>query len=234
YYDDWLKLWVDTQWTDTTFVSDFYLDQGKTQPAGHITSTFTNNWNTYPQVYTSDYAFTAGSLAGAHGSYNCTQSSEFEGAMVYTNVYADTAHDQGSANWTAAGSSWQSRWDGPGGSSWYQDSGAWSSDGSGTYACSSSNGWSSTWHYNADGSGSAHFEGPDPKLPADMVWTSSGHFTITYADGTTEEWNWDDIWSDGGSGTTGSGTTGSGTTGSGTTGSGTTGSGTTGSGTSGS
>lgn len=207
YYDEWLNLWVETQWTDTTFASNFFIDQAKTQAAGHVTSTFTGNWNTFPQVYTSDYAFTAGTLAGAHGNYNCTQASEFEGSMVYTNVYADTSHDQGSANWTVAGSAWQSRWDGPNGAGWFEDSGTWNAAGNGTYTCSSSDGWSSAWLYSGDGSGSAHFEGPDPNLPADMTWTSTGHFKITYADGTSEEWTWDDIWSgdSGSGGTTGTG-----------------------------
>ncbi|MFI5386016.1 MAG: hypothetical protein ACHQ50_07830 [Fimbriimonadales bacterium] len=206
YYDEWLQLWVDTQWTNTSFTSLFYLDEAKTQPAGHATSTFAGDWSVFPQTYSSDYAFTAGTLAGAHGTYNCIQTTMSEGSMVYNNTYADASHDQGSASWSETGSTWQSEYDGPPGTGWFKDSGAWNADGSGAYTCSSSDGWASTWHYNADGSGSAHFEGPDPKLPADLVWTAAGNFKITYADGTTEEWTWDDLWaSGGGGGTTGSG-----------------------------
>jgi hypothetical protein len=204
YYDEWLQLWVQTEWTETTFTSNFYLDQAKTSPAGHITSTFVTNWEVYPQSYTSEYEFTAGTMAGAHGTYNCTQTNEFEGSMTYADQYSDGSHDSGSSNWDATGSTWQSRWDGANKTGWYQDSGSWSFDGSGTYSCSNSDGWSSTWHYNADWSGSAHFEGPDPKLPADLTWTPTGHYRITYADGTSEEWNWDDLWErEGGKGTTG-------------------------------
>lgn len=206
YFDDWLQLWVDTHWTSTAFTSLFFVDESKTQPAGHATMTFASNWDVFPQTYSSDYAFTAGTLTGAHGTYDCTQTSLFDGSMVYSNTYSDNSKDQGSANWSVTGSSWQSEWDGPPGTGWFKDIGVWNVDGSGTYSCSSSDGWASTWHYNADGSGSAHFEGPDPKLPAELVWTATGHYKITYADGTTEEWTWDEIWADGGGeGTTGSG-----------------------------
>lgn len=205
YYDEWLQLWVDTQWTENTFVSHFYLDQAETQPAGSLVCSFTSDWNVYPQTYSSQYEFTAGLLAGAHGNYDCSFVTQLDGAMTYDNTYADTSHDSGTSTWTIDGSVWGSRWDGPNGTGWYQDHGDWSASGSGEYACSNSDGWASTWHTNADGSGSAHFEGPDPRLPADLTWTASGHFRATYADGTSEEWTWEDLWSGEGSGTTGSG-----------------------------
>jgi hypothetical protein len=217
YYDEWLQLWVDTQWSENTFSSLFYEDEAKTLPAGHITSTFAGSWETFPQTYTNDYVFTAGSMAGASGTYNCTQVDEFNGSMVYNDTYADGSHDLGSAHWNEIGSNWEWRWDGAHGE-WYQDSGEWTNDGAGTYSCSNSEGWSSVWHYNPDWSGSAHFEGPDPLLPADMTWTSAGHYRIVYADGSVEEWSWEDLWGGGGgeSNTTGMG--GTGTTGETTTG----------------
>lgn len=203
YYDEWLMLWVNTQWTETSFSSTFFVDQAKTQPAGFVTSTFAGNWNVFPQTYTSDYAFTAGTLVGSHGTYHSSQTSEFDGSMTYNNTYSDTSHDQGSSTWSATGSSWQSRWDGTNGG-WYEDSGSFNANGTGTYTCSSSEGWSSTWHYNADGSGNAHFEGPDPMLPADMTWTAAGVFHIVFADGTSETWTWSDLWEGNGEGTSGS------------------------------
>jgi hypothetical protein len=205
YYDEWLQLWVDAQWNENTYSSDFFIDEAKTQPAGHISSVFSGNWQVFPETYTSSYAFTAGTLSGAHGTYNSTQTNETDGSMTYDDMYADGSHDHGASIWTAAGSSWSSRWDGANDSGWYQDSGNWNADGSGTYSVSSSAGWSSTWNYNADWSGSAHFEGPDPLLPADMTWTSEGRFTIHWADGTTESWTWEDLWGEGGeTGTSGS------------------------------
>jgi hypothetical protein len=211
YYDEWLQLWVDTEWSENTFNSLFYEDEAKTLPAGHITSDFEGSWETFPQTYTSDYVFTAGSMAGASGTYVCTQVDEFNGSMTYSDTYKDGSHDQGSSEWSAVGSTWQWRWDGAQGE-WYQDSGEWNADGTGTYTCSNSEGWSSIWHYNADWSGSAHFEGPDPLLPADMTWTADGHYRIVYANGTVEEWSWGDIWGgEGETNTTGvGGTTGGG------------------------
>jgi hypothetical protein len=102
--------------------------------------------------------------------------------------------------------SWSSRWDGANESGWYQDSGSWGAEG-GTYSCSDSAGWASSWHYNTDWSGSAHFEGPDPLLPAEMTWTATGHYRIRWANGSVEEWGWDDLWGsgEGTSGTTGGG-----------------------------
>lgn len=211
YFDEYLGLWVATEWSETSSTTTFTLDQEGTLPAGQVSSTYTAELGTYPQSFTNEYEFTAGPLAGSHGSYNCTQTSEEEGSMVYENTYADGASDSGESHWDADDSTWESRWEGPGGTPWFEDSGTWTAAGSGTYSSSDSDGWSSTWTYNADWSGSATFSGPDPMLPATLVWTSQGRYTATYADGSTETWSWDDFWGgvDGG-GTTGVGTSGAG------------------------
>ena len=128
YYDSWLQLWVYSQWTETSFTSLFYLDEAKTQAAGHMTSTFQSDWETYPQVYTSEYIYTGGTQAGAHGTYVCTQTSPAEGSMTYNNVYADASHDQGSSNWSETGAHWDGRWDSATGTTWFQDSGDWTAD----------------------------------------------------------------------------------------------------------
>jgi hypothetical protein len=210
YYDEWLQLWVDVEWSDTSYTIHFYQDEAGTMQAGHVASTFSGDWNVYPQTYHNEYEFTAGIWAGAHGTYDCVQTSESEGSMVYEDTYADGSSDHGESHWTSQTSTWTSRWDGPNQQGWFEDNGSWTADGAGTYTCSNSEGWSSTWNYNADWSGSAHFEGPDPLLPADMTWTSDGHYHVTYADGTTEDWTWDDFWGgvEEGSNTGSGGTTG--------------------------
>jgi hypothetical protein len=210
YFDEYLGLWVATEWSETSSTTTFSLDEAGTLPAGHVTSTFTADLGTYPQVFTNEYEFSAGPLAGSHGTYNCTQTTEVEGSMQYENTFADGSSDTGESHWDADDATWESRWEGPGGTPWFEDSGTWTAAGSGTYACTNSEGWSSTWTYNADWSGSATFTGPDPLLPATMTWTSQGHYHITYADGSTESWTWDDFWGDmGEGGTTGVGTSGS-------------------------
>ncbi len=210
YYDQWLGLWVDVEWTENSSTITFTLDQEKTQPAGSVMSTYTGEFGTYPQTYTNQYSFTAGPLAGSHGIYICVQTSETHGSMSYSNTYEDGFSDSGQSQWTDETSSFESRWEGPDGEPWFEDSGTWHADNSGTYTCSDSNGWSSTWTYNSDWSGSAILTGPDPLLPATLTWTSEGHYTITYADGSSESWDWEDFWGNvGEGGTTGSGTSGS-------------------------
>jgi hypothetical protein len=201
YYDEWLMLWVQFDSTAEGYSFLFYGDEAKHNPAGHMTSTVPADWNVYPQTYSADYAYTAGTLAGSHGTYQLASTSPSDGSMTYQDVYGDTSSDQGQAVWDAQHSTWTSEWNGPNSSSWYHDSGDWNADGSGTYQASTSDGWSMSWVYNADWSGHAHFEGPDPKLPADLTWTSDGHYHIRYADGSTEDWNYDDLWG----GTTGVG-----------------------------
>jgi hypothetical protein len=203
YFDEWLQLWAEVQWTDNTFAIHFYQDEAKTLPAGHTTSTFTGSLDAFPQTYSYDYEFTAGTWAGSHGSYICSSTSETVGSMIYENAYSDGSHDEGHSDWDESASSWHSRWDGPNSQGWFEDSGTWNLDGSGIYTCSDFDGWASTWSYNADWSGSAHFTGPDPKLPADMTWTADGHYKITYADGSKEEWSWSDLWDSEEGGTTG-------------------------------
>jgi len=163
YYDEWLQLWVSVEWSNTSYTTSFFLDEARTQPAGHVASTFTGDWESFPQTYHNEYEFTAGLLAGSHGVYDCTQNSLFEGSMSYEDTYADGSHDNGESSWSSELSAWHSRWDGANNEGWFEDTGIWSSDGTGTYTCSNSEGWASTWHYNADWSGSAHFEGPQDR-----------------------------------------------------------------------
>ncbi len=210
YFDEWLQLWVAVTWSETSYETLFFIDEAKLVPAGHVSSTYSGNWEIFPQTYHNEFEFTAGTLAGSHGTYDCVQNSLTTGSMVYDETYPDGSRYHGESNWSETSSTWTSRWDGPGNVGWFEDSGTWNSDGVGDYQCSNSDGWSSSWHYNADWSGNARFEGPDPLLPANMTWTSDGNYRIVYADGSVEEWSWEDFW--GGvveGGTTGSSSTGS-------------------------
>ncbi|HTQ08565.1 MAG TPA: hypothetical protein VMI31_00695 [Fimbriimonadaceae bacterium] len=194
-YDGSLHLWVATRWSGSTFSDSFYIDQSKTQPAGHLTLTSSTGWTSYPQSYKGDYAFTAGKLNGTSGSYTCTQTSPLAGFMSYKAAYADSAHVTGMSSWTGAGAKWQSEWDGPGKAGWYKDSGSWSADRSGGYTLKASDGEAAVWTFKPDGSGSAHFEGGSAvKLPADISWTGAGNFKATFADKSNDEWTWSDVW----------------------------------------
>ena len=194
YYYDHLQLWVETQWSGKVFASKLFQDQSKTKPAGAVTTTFTGPTNVFPQTYTADYKLAAGPLAGAKGSYTCTLSSLLRGSLVFSETFADGAHDRGSSHWSETNSNWQMKWEGPAKTGTYKANGAWAADGSGTSEIASSDGFTSTWKYKSDGSGTAHLAGTDPKLPAELAWTPVGAITATYSDSIKENWGRDDIW----------------------------------------
>ncbi len=214
YFDDYLALWVDITSTDTNYSVLLYEDQAKTKPAGHLTSTFPTSSTTFPQVYHSEFEVTAGTLSGAHGYYDTTISEDGSSNSSYENSFPDGSHSKGQSSWAVSGeSNWSDRTEGTGGY-YFQTSGQFHSDGSGHTVSSDSAGYGQDYTYNADGSGVAIINGPDPGLPAKMVWDNTGKVTITWADGTVEVW---DPAKDngGGGGAGGGGGTGTGTGGGG-------------------
>jgi len=207
YYDDYLGLWVQIEDDPESSTYLLYADEAKTQPAGSIRTTWPVDWNTYPQVYASTYRFTAGFLAGAHGDYSDTVGADGSGASTYEDTYPDGSRDAGTSIWRADGSSeWSSRSDNADGS-WFECSGSFLADGSGKTHERSSDGYGADYVYNADYSGSAVLTGPDPGLPAKIVWDSYGNETITYADGTVETVPMWIGYADGSPGSTGDGST---------------------------
>jgi hypothetical protein len=192
YYDYFLGLWVDVTTTPGKVTYSLYVDQAKTTSAGQIQTIQPTDYNTFPQTYSSSYTFTAGALAGSQGSAQNVTNADYSGTATYSDTYADGSKDSGSSSWSGQGDySWQSRSDLSDGS-WTQSTGSWRADGSGGTKTSSSDGYSAVYVYNSDGSGNAHISGPDPGLPATIVWDAYGNTTITYADGTVEHipgWN---------------------------------------------
>ncbi len=186
YYDDWLQLWVDFADTpgQTTYL--FYIDEAKTMPAGSAVSTYATDYTVFPQVYSSKYSFTAGTAQGSHGEYNSIYNADFSGSTTYNSVWNDGSSYSGQSSNLADGTySWSST------SSFdklkFNDRGTFKSDGSGTTHSDSSDGHATDFVFNADGSGSGKFSGPEPGLPAIIKWDNTGAGTITYADGTTEK-----------------------------------------------
>lgn len=205
YYDEFLGLWVQVDFAEGSFSFLLYEDEAKTKPAGHMTSTWPTDWTAYPQTFDSSYEFRAGFLAGSSGSYVVTMTDESTGTMTYTNTGHDGSSSSGSSTWSATGSNWQNEAT-LGDGQWFKDRGAFRSDGSGQTQSENSLGYRWTMNWSADGSGNGRIEGPDPGLPATLVWDAFGEGTITYADGSSEPWHWFfGIGTDPG-GTTGSGT----------------------------
>jgi|GEM_PF-873747 len=168
YYDEYLGLWVQVDFTEGSFSFLLYEDEAKTQPAGHMTSTWPTDWTTYPQTIESSYEFRAGFLAGSSGSYVVTMTNDSTGTMTYTNIGNDGSSSSGTSTWAAGGSNWQNEAtlrDGK----WFKDRGAFQADGSGQTQSENSLGYKWTMNWSANGSGSGRIEGPDPGLPASLV-----------------------------------------------------------------
>jgi hypothetical protein len=185
YYDEFLGLWVDIKDTATQSTYTLYVDEAKTQPAGSIVVTLPSG-NTYPQVYSSTYNFTAGVMAGSHGSYQTTVNQDGSGNSSYDDTYTDGSKDSGTSTWTAKGDfSWSNQTTDSTGAQ-TTSSGSFHADGSGTTHATTSDGYVIDYTYNADGSGHGKIAGPAAGLPATVTWDVYGDTTITYADGTVD------------------------------------------------
>lgn len=208
YYDEYLGLWVDLQITETSISFLLYEDEAKAKTAGSVISQWPSDWRTYPQSYVSTFEFTAGAYAGSHGRYETILESESNGRSSYE-AFWKGSHDVGTSTWSEVGTQWTNRFENAEGY-WSQDSGTFRADGSGVTASENSLGYKTHYEYFADGSARGVIEGPDPGLPATITWDSKGHVVVTYADGTSEEWDWWTICSDIVEGDVSGGTTGSG------------------------
>ncbi len=207
YYDDYLGLWADMASTDTSYTVSLYEDEGKTQSAGSFHSTFPAGWDTYPYSMQSSFEITAGNFNGAHGQYSMVIDNENKGHSTFESVWPTFGSDTGETSWDDGSSDW--KYESHVGDEWWKGDGSFSSNGSGSSSFSDSAGYTATYIYHSDGSGSGRITGPDPGLPATITWTSSGHVKIVYADGTIEEWDPSDYYGGGGTSGGGEGTTGS-------------------------
>jgi hypothetical protein len=189
YFDEYVNLWVLIldEPGKTTYL--FYEDEQKAKPAGSVVTTFPADFDADATSwsYSSTYSFTAGSMKGTHGSYNSIQNADGSGSWSYESATPDGYITSGQSTFAADGaSSWSSHTEGPGGT--YNSRGAYRSDGFSTMHTDSSDGHSTDFTWNPDGSGNAKIGGPEPGLPAIIVWDSQGNGSITYADGTKETW----------------------------------------------
>lgn len=188
YFDEWLGLWVQVSFADTRFRQDFYVDEAKSQPAGFMLSVWPSDWTSYPVAWRTEYQFSAGILNGSRGVYESSMTSETTGSMNYDATWSGDRY-HGRSSWDAGTMSWANRVDGADGS-WSNDSGDYAGDGTSTIRSENSLGYRTQYNWSADGSGNGRLEGPDPGLPATLRWDAEGNGTITYADGTTEEFSW--------------------------------------------
>jgi hypothetical protein len=188
YFDEWLGLWVQSSLLSNEFRYDFFEDEAKSMPAGHMSMKWPAEGSGYPQRWSSDFRFDAGTMVGSKGIFTGVQASEQVGSMEYDSLWAGS-RAKGSSDWSPAGSTWKNRSDSADGS-WTKDRGEFLADGSGVTHSKNSLGYASEYRWLSSGAGSGTIAGPDAGLPARIVWDASGEGTITYADGTSEEFHW--------------------------------------------
>jgi hypothetical protein len=190
YFDYWMGLWVEIKDTGTTSGYYFYEDEAKTKPAGQMVSSWPADLSIYPQQWSTQYEITAGLMKGWKGAYNTIFQADSSGSSDYNNETSDGWKSNGRSRWTAAGDyTWTDHTE-DGRGYWSNSSGTFRANGTGGTRTESSDGYSSETIFNSDGSGRTRLNGPDPGLPATIVWDAQGNVTITWADGTVERYNW--------------------------------------------
>lgn len=180
YYDEYLGLWAQYDWTETTSTTHLYEDEAKTKPAG----SFNFEYDLTFSNYTSTFEITAGNYAGAHGSY-VTAVDGNNISSTYENFWPGWGSDRGEMTWNDTGGTWSNRSDAANGD-WWENSGSYSDTGQGTVSGSDSHGFKYRFNYNPDGTGNGRVEGPVAGLPCTIEWLADGSATITWADGTVE------------------------------------------------
>ena len=169
-----------------------------------------------PQTSTYTYTFTAGIMAGTHGSSSWNYNADGSGSSSYENVTSDGWKFKGSSVQQADGTSvWKNRTDEPGGF-FTTDEGTFKADGSSVTKTTSSDGYTVQFTNNADGSATGTVTGPQPGLPAHITRDTNGKTVIRYADGTVETIpGWTELYNDTPGAASGSTGTAGGNTGSG-------------------
>jgi hypothetical protein len=186
YFDQYLGLWVQTEYSAAESKYLLFEDEAKTKPAGSIVTTQPADWRVFPQTYSSRYEFTAGYLKGARGSYDNVLNADYSGRSSYENVFADGGKNRGESTHTSAGDfTYFDRAEFADGY-WTESRGTFRANGSGGTRTESSDGYQTDYTFNADGSGRGTIKGSLPGLPATVTWDARGNTTIRYADGTTE------------------------------------------------
>lgn len=187
YFDEELQLWVadDTSLPNTTY---FFEDEAMTLPAG---SDVTVEDPTHFFGLKRHFEVTKGPRAG-----EVFDSLYFlhEGGGGQEDITGKTKDGKfGShATWPEEGIvSYTERWDMNDGV-WFTFSNGPKIEGGHLVEFKSSAGVDALWDFNGDLSGTATITGPSSGLPATMVWDQTGNGQITWADGSTEDYN---VWS---------------------------------------
>jgi hypothetical protein len=179
-YEPALQLWMSASASGSTLTESIFLDKAETQPAGSATFTL----DAATKTLTGTFNITGGPESGLNGTFSQTVTKNGT-----TGTYSFTLPNGTSVSCsftvtlsavgvpTGTGSETITEADG------YSETAVvvYHSDGSTTIKAADSNGYKSTVNITADGSGSGTLSGPDPGLPAVVVWNSAGTGTVTFA-----------------------------------------------------
>ena len=189
-YVSQIGLWMVISVSGTTFTETFYSDQAETQPAGSATYTL----DAGEQTLLGSITLTKGPYAGLSGTYSQTLTkngttgtysfilpSGLKVSCTFTLSIPPTGIPSGTGAETVTETNGYSE----------TANVTFLPDGSKIVSASDSNGFKSTLKFAGDGSGTGTISGPDPGLPATIVWNSVGTGTVTFVDGITLNFtNW--------------------------------------------
>jgi len=182
YYSSTLGLWVQLSVSATTFTETFYQDKAETEPAGNATYTL----DIETKTLSGKISITKGPYAGLTGAYSQTLTSNGtdgnysftlpSGATVTCNFQVTIG-----SNGAPSGTSTQTVTLTNGYS--IKSTVIYNSNRSFKITATDSNGYQGALNFASDLSGTGTISGPDPGLPATIVWNSVGTGQVTFANG---------------------------------------------------
>ena len=138
----------------------------------------------FPIVYRTEYAFTAGTLSGSHGLSENTTEADYSYTSKYENFYADGWKDSGSNQSDSGGSNWSARIDAPDGK--FAEAAGVVQRRRRRLAAVQLRRHEGDLSVHRKRLGHGTIEGPGAGLPVTVSWDASGNVLARYADGTTE------------------------------------------------
>jgi len=190
YYSSPLGLWYSVSISSSTFTETFFQDQAETEPAGSATYTL----DIATKTLSGTVSITQGPYAGLSGTYSQTVTKNGTAGNYNVNLPNGTIVScqftvSLNASGVPSGTATQSVTF-PDGYS-LSSTITYRSDHTFQIMASDSNGYSSVFNFAADLSGNGKISGPDPGLPAKLIWNSAGTGTVTFANGLTVPFtNW--------------------------------------------
>ncbi len=179
-YEPAIQLWMSATASGTTLTQSFFVDKAETQPAG--TAVYVLDTST--KTLTGTFDLTAGPESGLTGTFSQTLAKNgTTGTYAFTLPSGDSVSCSFTVTISALGIPTGTGTETVTEANGYSETATvtYHSNGSTTIHVSDNHGYTSTVNIAASGAGSGTLSGPDPGLPAVIVWDSSGNGTVTFA-----------------------------------------------------